>query len=519
VTHVLGLDERSFPGEVFKDALDLTQRSRRLGDINTIENMNYLFLETLMCTREKLCLSYVAQDLIKDETILPSSTWRDLYDYASSLLDSEALGFASYPVTTIPLDSVLTSAQAPDPVDAGWLTNHSPLDHQTAVRSHKLKQNGGQNHDQAAAAGAHLGTAPRVETTDWQVSDLVRLLENPLLSYVEQMGASKQLIDDELNTEHEPFALDGLSRHRLFEASMATYLADLQQADAPSLETVLRQQYDQLANQSQLPIALFADLQAFKLQDDGTFSTLKETLKELEPVAGPVVFGDAWHDLAAAHQLSATSLEVNGHIHQLHGSWEGLYADNGVICHQVVVSSSEQKPWHKALIKPFLCWCQAQLDEELSVAEKFQLSVVFRDKVKTITLRRWSTGEASFSSDSQIRAYLAGLLSGLVEPQAVNLPFDVMADLRVIKDQRNQLFSFANYKGMVHAHSYQVDDLTAAELIDLRSRYEEKASAWIDDRGYFEMLKAIDWQYDHDPLTTYRQRLLPLHVMAGAKIQ
>ncbi|WP_223788432.1 exodeoxyribonuclease V subunit gamma [Marinicella meishanensis] len=520
VIHVLGLDERSFPGEVFKDALDLTQRSRRLGDINTTENMNYLFLETLMCTREKLCLSYVAQDLIKDETILPSSTWQQLHEYASSLLDTQALGLKSYPVTTIPLDRVATSAQAPDPVDAGWLTNHSPLDHQTAVRSHQYKHSGGQKHDQAAVAEDHQSSIPSDETTDWQVSDLVRLLENPLLSYVEQMGASKQLIDDELNTEHEPFALDGLSRHRLFEASMATYLADLQQADAPSLESVLRQQYEQLANQSQLPIALFADLQTFKLQDHDSFPELIKALAKLEPLNGPVVFGDAWHDLAAANQLSATSLEVNGHIHQLHGSWAGLYADDGVLCHQVVVSSSVYKTWHKALIKPFLCWCQAQLDDTLTVAENFQLSVVFRDQIKTITLRRWSTGEVSFSSDSQIRAYLAGLLSGLMEPQTVNLPFDSLHSLTVPISERPQQIPYlkASSKAKtVHALALDPELLEAGDWTQIQDTYQSKAEAWIEEKGYFEMLKAIDWEYAPNALTTYRQRLLPLHVMAGAE--
>ncbi|VAW47789.1 Exodeoxyribonuclease V gamma chain, partial [hydrothermal vent metagenome] len=96
ITYILGLDERSFPGELYQETLDLTQRSRRLGDINKIENMNYLFLETLMCSREKLYLSYVGQDLVKDETILPSSTWQTLHDYATSLMDHESLALQSY---------------------------------------------------------------------------------------------------------------------------------------------------------------------------------------------------------------------------------------------------------------------------------------------------------------------------------------------------------------------------------------------------------------------------------------
>jgi len=489
-----------------------------LHDIKTIENMNYLFLETLMCSREKLFLSYVAQDLIKDETIMPSSTWQQLHAYASNLLDPAALGFESYPVTQIPLDPVTTAARAPEPLQAQWLTNHSPLDHQKALRSHQQQQAFGPSHDEVFQDNQAISNPDG--TTDGSVQDLVRLLENPLLAYVDQMGAAKQLIDDELNTEHEPFALDGLSRHHLFDASMKSLLGHLHASAMPNLAEVLQHQFQQMASQSQLPIQLFADLSSFNIQDHDSLVTLIKDLRSLQPLVGPVVFGKGWHDQTAAKQLPPLTLKVAESNHQIHAAWEGLYSRDGVICHQVVVSSSTHKPWHKVLLKPFLCWCMAQLDDDLSVAEDFQLSVVFRDQVKNFTWRRWAGEGLSFNSQPAIKAYLTELLLGLRQPQPINVPFEAIGRMKVLHNDRPLLIPYlkpSSRAKSVHVFALDPKSLASQELSALQQSYQSKAENWIEDKAYFELFKAINWHFDADALSTYRQRLLPLHVMAGAE--
>jgi exodeoxyribonuclease V gamma subunit len=71
--YILGLGEGEFPGQDNTPTLDLRTYRRRVGDTSHSDTGRYLFLETLMATRERLCLSYVARDIKKDEDKQPCS--------------------------------------------------------------------------------------------------------------------------------------------------------------------------------------------------------------------------------------------------------------------------------------------------------------------------------------------------------------------------------------------------------------------------------------------------------------
>ncbi|MCX7553489.1 exodeoxyribonuclease V subunit gamma [Marinicella sp. S1101] len=522
VTYILGLDERSFPGELLQETLDLTQRSRRIGDINKIENMNYLFLETLMCTRQKLYLSYVGQDLIKDETILPSSTWQQLHQYTSTMLDEDSLGISSFPVTRIPLDSADLKQPDNDVFQSDWLYNFAPADYQKlqARLTHLSTESDSSNSHKPLISGQNIDVITEKKTAQAvQVNALAKFLENPVLSFLDQAGGSSQLIDDELNIEHEPFALDGLSRYQLFDAAVADYLEALNQQPI-SLTQAIDAQYQALSRQSQLPIQLFAELdKLYALEADKTFTDLQTELKTLKPLPGPVVFGEGINQLTPAHRLAATTLQADDQLFSLNGCWEGLYTTDGVISHQVVVSSSKASGWSKVLIKPFVYWCMAQLDKQIQVAELFQLRVIFRDKVQKVVLKPWSTGEISFSSQSTIRSYLSDLLQDFSQPSPVNLPFDAIAGLKVTTKDREQLIPYLGPKSTaktVHAFAYASAELNSHEKTKVQKSYEEKVATWIENHSYYEMLKALELITDTDALGTYRRRLLPLHVMKEA---
>ncbi len=524
ITYILGLDERSFPGEILQDTLDLTQRSRRLGDINKIENMNYLFLETLMCGREKLYLSYVGRDLIKDETILPSSTWQQLHDYATSLMDHTALGMTSYPVTKIPLDSANIKQEGSGNLNSDWLANFSPLDHLKHNSRQAQLTTGTDNlthQNVSAIPDPDIVVEDNRKPTDVQVQTLAKFLENPVLSYLDQVGASSQLIDDEVNIEHEPFQLDGLSRHQLFDAAVVDYLEAFKHQPI-SLVTAIDNQYDRQSKQSQLPIHLFAELdELYELEQHKSFIALQKELKTLKPLSGPVVFGEGYNQVTPSQRVAAISLQSEVQCFEINGSWEGLYTTEGMISHQLVVSSSQSSAWSKVLIKPFIFWCLAQLDDEVPVAEHFQLRVLFRDQVKSFKFKPWSTGEISFSTMSEIKAYLTQLITSFSQPSLINLPFDAMGGLKVAVDDKEPLIPYlaATSKAKsVHVFAYDLAELTAHEKIQIQKKYQEKAVSWIESHGYFEMLKAMDLQYDPSALSTYHQRLLPLHVMCQAKL-
>ena len=78
VVFVLGLGEGLFPASGRRDALDLRAARRRAGDVDTSERDRYMFLETLLCTRERLYLSYVRRDEQTGDPLQPSAVVQEL---------------------------------------------------------------------------------------------------------------------------------------------------------------------------------------------------------------------------------------------------------------------------------------------------------------------------------------------------------------------------------------------------------------------------------------------------------
>ncbi|MFW5878207.1 MAG: exodeoxyribonuclease V subunit gamma, partial [Myxococcota bacterium] len=78
VVFVLGLGEGLFPASGRRDALDLRAARRRAGDVDPSERDRYMFLETLLCTREKLYLSYVRRDEQTGDPLQPSAVVQEL---------------------------------------------------------------------------------------------------------------------------------------------------------------------------------------------------------------------------------------------------------------------------------------------------------------------------------------------------------------------------------------------------------------------------------------------------------
>ena len=78
VVFLLGLGEGLFPAAGRRDALDLRAAKRRAGDVDPSERDRYMFLETLLCTREKLYLSYVRRDEQTGDSLQPSAVVQEL---------------------------------------------------------------------------------------------------------------------------------------------------------------------------------------------------------------------------------------------------------------------------------------------------------------------------------------------------------------------------------------------------------------------------------------------------------
>ena len=75
---VLGMGEGMFPGRDSETTLEIRGAARTLGDVGATATNRYLFLETLMATRERLVISYPNLDIAKDAEMFPSGMVSEL---------------------------------------------------------------------------------------------------------------------------------------------------------------------------------------------------------------------------------------------------------------------------------------------------------------------------------------------------------------------------------------------------------------------------------------------------------
>ncbi|HJL20184.1 MAG TPA: exodeoxyribonuclease V subunit gamma [Sandaracinaceae bacterium LLY-WYZ-13_1] len=80
VIFVLGLGEGRFPAADRRDTMDLRAARRQVGDVTPPERDRYTFLETLLCARERLYLSYVGRDEQTGDRLAPSTVVAELLD-------------------------------------------------------------------------------------------------------------------------------------------------------------------------------------------------------------------------------------------------------------------------------------------------------------------------------------------------------------------------------------------------------------------------------------------------------
>ncbi|MCB9593805.1 MAG: exodeoxyribonuclease V subunit gamma [Sandaracinaceae bacterium] len=80
VIFVLGLGEGRFPAADRRDSMDLRAARRQAGDVTPPERDRYTFLETLLCARERLVITYVARDERTGEPLAPSVVVSELLD-------------------------------------------------------------------------------------------------------------------------------------------------------------------------------------------------------------------------------------------------------------------------------------------------------------------------------------------------------------------------------------------------------------------------------------------------------
>ena len=260
---ILGLHDLAFPRRDRQSELDLMRRDWRPGDPRKGDEDRYLFLETLLCTRERLYLSYVGRDIRKNTERQPSVLVRELLDY----LDQQYQLAGSKDGET--LSGRLTAVHPLAPFSPrNYLGGRLSYDEDWCEVARAMLRPAAPGPGQSLHwSGARLGEAPE-PMREVSLVQLERFFSHPVRYFVNNR-LQVYLKEEEPEPDEEPFALDGIERFGLRQRLVDARLQGLE----PSLR--------QLKAEGSLPHGAFAELALERETED--LSALSD---RLAPFAG-----------------------------------------------------------------------------------------------------------------------------------------------------------------------------------------------------------------------------------------
>ena len=253
---ILGLQDQAFPRRDRPLEFDLMRRHWRPGDPRKGDEDRYLFLETLLCTRRRLYLSYIGRDLRRNTERQPSVLLRELLDTLDQrwcpATDQSPLTPALSPrgegdiertsrdlcMTGGALSAAITQVHRLQPFSpANYQGPEASFDATWVDLAQSVAQGFARTQAQSGREAGPMGwpeqrlpAAPEA-MRDVTLTQLERFLRHPIRHFVHtRLGV--YLRDQETNEDDEPFALDGLEGYQLRQWLLDEALQDRDAAPA-----------------------------------------------------------------------------------------------------------------------------------------------------------------------------------------------------------------------------------------------------------------------------------------------
>ncbi len=252
VVFVLGLGQENFPRPDTRDELDLRRARRAPGDVGRREQDLYMFLETLLCARDRLVLSYVGRDEVTGEDLPASSVLFDLRDMLArdhleapevkALFEDERPPLRRFHDDRR-LDALPAAHREHIAERLGQALRQAatgPLPHELSALRAALSEPARELVDGHLGLPRlpHASAAPSVERITVTLAQLRHFLEDPLQGSARFRLRMREEEDDEAEVEDEPFEIPRRERARLLGQALTQ--AVLAAADArPAWQTVL----------------------------------------------------------------------------------------------------------------------------------------------------------------------------------------------------------------------------------------------------------------------------------------
>lgn len=219
---VLGMNDTAFPRRDSAPAFDAMAAQPRAGDPRKADEDRYLLLETLLCARQALYVSYTGRSLNDNSVCQPSVLLREMLDFIDShYRPADASGGTmSQRITRVQPMQAFSWRHFHHDGPTGAVPGHDAWWCQVA----QALQTHGHTTEVAAPAWptASLDAAQDLGGTI-ELTRLIRFLEHPVKAFF-NMGLRVYLQDGEQAEDEEVFALTGLASWKVGQALVEHWL-------------------------------------------------------------------------------------------------------------------------------------------------------------------------------------------------------------------------------------------------------------------------------------------------------
>ncbi|TGN00071.1 exodeoxyribonuclease V subunit gamma [Leptospira dzoumogneensis] len=382
--YILGLGEGLFPGTDDTSAFNLRHLAPREGDINVRGLNQSLLYETILSAKQSLVLSFVAEDITKDESIAPSS---------SLLLLEQALK-----------ENILvpeTSVRVKIPLNKHSKEYFIQKETSSSKFAEKFRKNYdlsssllyGKEEDKEYYRRTVLGNFqagpsvkkenPDLETIDW--NDLVRFAKSPLSYHLQRrFGLYSEEISESESATEEPFRI---SDNFKFMKELWSYSMERTEKD---IQNSLDRLFSIWEKRGNIPRGIYGDAEFLtKSEKVGKISeAVSEILSDTEILSG-FTFGES-PKKGNLLSLPIIPLEIsNGAKINLTGLKEDVFLKkemDGTFTLILVYPNSKKK--FKNLIEPFLIQSLLDLIPSQNIPRSVTAIFGYGDKPVILNMNR-----------------------------------------------------------------------------------------------------------------------------------
>lgn len=257
---LLGMNDGDYPRTRAPVDFDLMAADYRPGDRSRREDDRYLFLEALLAARDHLHLSWVGRSQRDNSVRAPSVLVGQLRDHLAAV--TRLPGHADDdPAAGAALLAALTVDHRLQPFAPEYFVDDGP-DARLYTYAREWRS--------APPAARSVPPLPeRLPESPLTLAELTRFLRDPVGSFFQQRLRVRFDLAAAGDTDHEPFALDGLARWQLQEELIGVLAALVRAgeagADEARLGEALAAHLARIRRRGELPAAAFATLAAADL--------------------------------------------------------------------------------------------------------------------------------------------------------------------------------------------------------------------------------------------------------------